>query len=835
MNFLKKIVSNTAITEKPVLFLVDLIQLFLFFYVMSAYKIELDSGITEIAYFVLGAFVLIHFINKDYIPWVFVLLGLVIVFYAFGLFSGSILIGIFLLAFITLSPRYNIYVKISLFFILLAALVFLRMGFIYMPRLYMVIPFVGAMLMFRGFMYLYYVKNHKIRGSLKHRLAYFFMFPNLVFLLFPIVDFKEFINVYLIRPFSETRQKALRYLLRAVVHLLLYRIIYTFFFIDNNAVQDLPSLIHFMISAYLLILRLSGILHMSMAFICLFGYDLSPVFNYYFLGSSFTDLWRRINTYWRNFMQKVFFYPFYFRIRKSLGNWALPLATAVMFVFTWFFHNYQFFWLRGGFSFAANDALFWVILGSAITVNVAYLDYKARKKKAGPVMVVKKYAIQSFYILFCFSFMSFLWSLWGSSDLGSWKHTLSYGAVFTSNQLMLILGTFVLAYCLIFAAHFAYYNTQIKSLILMDSANTRILTIPSFVLLAAFPIINSQMHVKPCLLTKTLFENEMSAFDKSKKERGYYKQLIDGNQPGAGTWEVTLLRPIPNGNIRLAAESTTDLYLRRLKPSASIEWDGKHFQTNKFGLRDKEYPLVKDPKNYRIAIIGGSYEMGSGVANKEVFEAVAEKQLNKTKPFTNYDTIELINFACGGYHVFQQVKVVEEKTIKFKPDAILLFGHSRDKERMLGFFSDLIENGINLEFDYLKHIKEVTGVKQSMSEEKIKKAVAPYADSILAWAYKRIAIDCRKNNIKPVWIFLPATSDTGFVAERKANMKVAKDNGYAVIDMSDVYTNAKIPFKKRVDISVSKDDPHPNARGHRIIARALAKALSENSAIFINK
>ncbi len=833
MRFFRNIFSNIALTENPLLALIDLLQIVSVFIVLYTFKIEHDSGLSRIALVVIGAYIIIHLVNKELIPWVFVMAGIAVVVFAFGLFSGGILVGVCLLLFLTLSPRYNIYVKISVFLILLATLGFFRIGFVYVPRVYMVMPFIGALFMFRGFMYLYYEKNHKLRGSLKHRVAYFFMFPNLVFLLFPIVDFKEFVSTYLVRPFSETRQKAIRYMLRAIVHLLLYRLIYTYFYIDSNAVQDLPSLISFMVTSYLLILRLSGILHMSMGLICLFGYDLSPVFNFFFLGASFTDLWRRINTYWRNFMQKVFFYPFYFRIRKRFGNFALPLATAVMFIFTWFFHNYQFFWLRGQMTFSVTDALFWLILGSCITLNVVYLDYKARKRKNKIVTLTRKYALQSFFILFCFMFMSFLWSLWGSAGMEAWKQTLSNARIFTSTQLFSIIGIFSGAYLLIFALHFVYEIPAVKSMILLDSAKTRFLTISSLALLTAFPLMVKQMNLQQDQFCKVMLDPELSAADISKKERGYYKQLIDGNQPGAGSWEVTLMRPIPP-NVSLAAESTTDIFLRRLKPSASIEWNEKPFTTNKFAIRDKEYPFVKDTNAYRIAILGGSYEMGSGVADDEVFEWVAEEKLLKLRK-KNEKVKELMNFSCGGYHVMQQVKMMEEQVVKAKPDMVILFAHSRDKERLSGFFSDLIEYGINLEYDYLKHIKKVTGVKQSMSEDAIKKAVMPYTDSLIIWAYNRIANDCRKNNIKPVWIFLPATNDSIFEKERDWERVVARKAGFTTFDLSSVYDDSKVPLNKRVKISVSKDDPHPNRRGHRIIAKGLVKLLTENNYIFNDK
>jgi hypothetical protein len=816
----RNIFSNSFIAQKPLLFLVDSLQLLLFYYVLNAYQIEPNSGIAQIGYFVGGAFLLVHLVNKEFIPWIFIFTAVASVYYAFSWFAGTVFILLFLCGFGILSFNFNIYLKIFLFLLFLTGLAFLRMGFYYMPRIYMVTPFIGAIFMFRGIMYLYYLKNHKLKGSFKQRLAYFLMFPNLAFLLFPIIDFKEFLNSHLVKPFDDTRQKALRYMLRAVVHLLLYRLLFTFFYIDASQVNDLPSLVHFMASAYMLILRLSGILHLSMAFVCLFGYDLSPVFNYFFLGASFTDLWRRINTYWRNFMQKVFFYPLWFRIRKFLGNAALPVATAIMFVCTWFFHNYQFFWARGAFPLSANDALFWFILGTCITVNVAYLDYKARKKITGSITLIGKYAKQSFFIVFCFFFMCFLWSLWSSASIGEWGHTLSFAAAFTAAQLGSMIAGLMGIYLLVFAGHFVYHNPKVKALFAMDYGATRVLTIPAFILLASFPLMQQKARWNNNL-TNTLLNKELPGADQGKKERGYYKQLIDGNS-ATGAWEVTLLQPLPPGDIRLAAESTNDIYLRRLLPNISIEWNGKKFSTNSFGMRDKAYTKLKPANTWRIALLGGSYEMGSGVADDEVFEAVTENKLNAE---TKGKKWEILNFGCGGYHIIQQAKLMEEKVMQYQPDEIILVSHSRDKERFLGFMAELIRSAVDVEYDFLKKIKEKSGVKQYMSQEQIEKRLMPYTDEIFDWCYKRIAKKANENGVKITWLFLPATNDFKFAADRDQLKKLAESFHFKIIDLSSAWSDAGITEKNRLEIAISADDPHPNARGHRIIANALAKAI----------
>ena len=49
----------------------------------------------------------------------------------------------------------------------------------------------------------------------------------------------------------------------------------------------------------------------------LFGFNLPETQSLYYLASSFTDFWRRINIYWKDFMMKVFYYPAFFGLKRS--------------------------------------------------------------------------------------------------------------------------------------------------------------------------------------------------------------------------------------------------------------------------------------------------------------------------------------------------------------------------------------------------------------------------------------------------------------------------------------------------------------------------------------
>lgn len=57
-------------------------------------------------------------------------------------------------------------------------------------------PILGSMFMFRLALYLYSLRHDQERPALARTLAYFFMLPNIVFPLFPVVDYTTFGRAY---------------------------------------------------------------------------------------------------------------------------------------------------------------------------------------------------------------------------------------------------------------------------------------------------------------------------------------------------------------------------------------------------------------------------------------------------------------------------------------------------------------------------------------------------------------------------------------------------------------------------------------------------------------
>ncbi len=292
-------------------------------------------------------------------------------------------------------------------------------------------PVLASMVMFRMIIYLYELKHAKTREPVIDSLGYFFLLPNYAFLHFPVVDYRTYRRSYLSTDVHATQRSGMQMMVRGTIQLLLYRLVYHKLLISPEEVHSAASLGRFLFCNYLLYLRVSGQFHMACGMLHLFGYGLPETHHHYLLATSFTDYWRRINIYWKDFMVRVVFNPVVFRLKRRPQWQALAVATATVFLATWALHAYQSFWLRGSWGFSVPDALFWGVLGLLVMVNVQ-VDAKAsrvRRPKKDAGFSAKAFALRCVKTAATLTTITLLWSLWSSPSLGAWWQMLHRGVL----------------------------------------------------------------------------------------------------------------------------------------------------------------------------------------------------------------------------------------------------------------------------------------------------------------------------------------------------------------------------------------------------------------------
>ena len=281
---------------------------------------------------------------------------------------------------------------------------------------------VGAIFMFRVILYAYEVKVARQPERLGDFLSYFLLLPNFYFVLFPVIDYTTFKKGYFSEDVHRIAQRGIWWMTLGTIQLLAYRVLYQLWCIGPEDVRSLSTLLQWLFVPYLLYLRVSGQFHIIVGMLHLFGYKLPPTNRWYFFAPSFTEFWRRINIYWKDFMVRVVYYPAYFRWRKRSEKIALVAATLLVFVVTCLLHSYQAFWLAGTFDLKDTDLAFWGILG--LVVMIAVLRESGRRPAAatGRGRAFAKRALSTACVFVC---ISLLWSLWSSYSLSEWWETLT--------------------------------------------------------------------------------------------------------------------------------------------------------------------------------------------------------------------------------------------------------------------------------------------------------------------------------------------------------------------------------------------------------------------------
>ena len=183
--------------------------------------------------------------------------------------------------------------------------------------------------------YLYDLPHQKVRTRWEERFAYFFCLPNVAFPLFPVIDFATFRRTYYDRDPLEIYREGIRWIVRGTRETRCCTAsVDRYGTLSPAEVRSGTQLMVYVVANYGLYLRVSGQFHPITGMLHLFGFRLPETHRFFYLASSFSDLWRRINVYWKDFMQKLFYMPVFLPLMRKRGEtFAMLVSTVVVFFF----------------------------------------------------------------------------------------------------------------------------------------------------------------------------------------------------------------------------------------------------------------------------------------------------------------------------------------------------------------------------------------------------------------------------------------------------------------------------------------------------------------------
>jgi hypothetical protein len=686
-------------------------------------------------------------------------------------------------------------------------------------------PILSSMFMFRMIVYLYDLHHGRGPKSWSQSLSYFFMLPNVCFPLFPIVDFQAFTRRYFAGDRYEIYQVGVHWIFRGIMHLILYRMLYNDWAISLYEVENAGDVMHYCLWSFLLYLRVSGQFHVIVGILHLFGFNLPETHHLYYLDSSFTDVWRRINIYWKDFMMRIVFYPAYFRFRKFGTKGSFVAATICVFFTTWLFHSIQWFWFRGSLLISFQDILFYSILGGFVIYN-SLSELKHGQKSIAGTSWRNAFMIGARTVA-TFLMMCILWSMWTSDSLADWL--LLWPSVLvppTRDGWLLIVGTVVVimgsAVFLARKGHVAPRRSFERSWMAMTAG---------MVFLSALSVsaVNRQLGA-PGRLIASAQKNELNRAQMEQLERGYYENLLAVDRFNGDLWTLYMKRPPVarewTDTVLQAglADPTNDILRYELKPLISGRYRGTTLRTNRWGMHDKEYTLKRPDGCYRMALMGASPSMGLGVQREETFEAVLEDRLNRDHPKSGGGSAyEILNFSVTGYRPLRQIWVLQDKVLRFEPNVLIYAGHHGDANRVIEELSQAVRDRIELPDASLRNLVKQIGVTSDTPEVLIKKKLKPRSDELLSWVFQRMVEICRAHEIKPVYILmLTAPGQKGSPVEVGPDLELAEKAGFQVIDLSDAFDG----YSWR-SLWISDFDTHANVLGHQLLAARLYERLRQ--------
>jgi hypothetical protein len=707
-------------------------------------------------------------------------------------------------------------------------------------------PVVGTVFMFRTIIYLYDVSTSNQRVSWTQSLAYFLLLPNAAALLFPVIDFKTMFRSRYDQPPLAIYERGAGWMGRGVLQLLLYRFIDQVALIKPSAVADGADLIRFLLANSLAYLHVSGQFHLIVGVLLLFGFNLPETNHRYFLASSFTDYWRRVNIYWKDFMVKVFYYPTFFHLKGYGPTVAMIVATLWVFFVTWVLHLYQRWWLKGSISVTWPDTLFWSILGILVLANSLWELRRGRQRRlTSSVPSVASAAGLAARTAGTFACICLLWSLWSTPTLtlwlGLWRHadwrTLIGGVAALLVIMLAKIGVDVLPArrstraapggrtfppAILWRSPVLYAAPLLGVLVLVQ---------PSVRPHVESPLVRQlvQKFGLPPHYVDRVFEvletGESITASSGAAELAYYQQLTsvdDGNRELAGT---LLGRPMVVAHKGYSPTARThDFRLFELLPSVHVQAYETDVQTNRWGMRDREYELTKPPGTIRIALMGSSHVMGWAVRQDEIFETLLETRLNRELCADELCRFEILNFAAFGYSPLSYLSLVRGRVREFEPDLVLVIGHTMDPSFVNQTLRSVLQRGDPITDDYLQQMLRDARVLAHLRDGLAEKRLRPFEPALTAWSYERIAAESRSMGAEPVFAFVPIPNrDLPLTAARLRNIRelttAAATAGHIVIDLAHVY-DGHAANELQTGISI-----HTNARGHALIADALYRRL----------
>ena len=290
---------------------------------------------------------------------------------------------------------------------------------------------------------------------------------------------------------------------------------------------------------------------------------------------------------------------------------------------------------------------------------------------------------------------------------------------------------------------------------------------------------------------------------------------------------------LPNYLPNFFKPSNNPIIGSELKPNVEEKFDGYPIKLprvttvkiNSDGFRDKEYSIEKLNNTFRIIVLGDSITFGWGVENNETFSEILEDKLNSLNNGINY---EVLNFGVHGYNTLQEVELLKEKGLKYKPDMVIV-----------GYYMNDVINKTKADEMMLRILNERYNTSDITT---LPKATRIRIENMIAHRIETEAL--YEMPFEKSWIMVESPLKELYNLSVKYNFTVVIANVHIfsidkqLIELEKFakthgwyFTNAGKAFEGWPMENITNhypEDGHPNALGHKLLGEYLFNYLTKN-------